>query len=88
MAASRAVVLVRPGGRIPVDGIVAAGHSFVDQSTITGESMPVEKTSGSRVFAGTINQSGVLEITAPLPLTALTRKIEVKTLPVVKQVGA
>jgi Cd2+/Zn2+-exporting ATPase/Cu+-exporting ATPase len=56
------VVLVRPGGRIPVDGLVVSGHSFVDQATITGESMPVEKIPGSRVFAGTINQSGVLEI--------------------------
>src|SRR5579883_3456171 len=56
------VVLVRPGGRIPVDGSVAAGHSFVDQSAITGESIPVEKVSGAQVFAGTINQSGVLEI--------------------------
>jgi heavy metal translocating P-type ATPase len=55
-------VLVRPGGRIPVDGVVANGHSFVDQSTITGESMPVEKIAGTAVFAGTINQSGVLEI--------------------------
>ena len=58
------VVLVRPGGRIPVDGVVASGHSFVDQSTITGESMPVEKISGASVFAGTINQSGILEIRA------------------------
>jgi Cd2+/Zn2+-exporting ATPase/Cu+-exporting ATPase len=58
------VVLVRPGGRIPVDGVVAGGHSFVDQSTITGESMPVEKITGTPVFAGTINQSGVLEIRA------------------------
>ena len=56
------VVLVRPGGPIPVDGLVVGGHSFVDQATITGESMPVEKIPGSRVFAGTINQSGVLEI--------------------------
>jgi Cd2+/Zn2+-exporting ATPase/Cu+-exporting ATPase len=58
------VVLVRPGGRIPVDGAVVGGHSFVDQSTITGESMPVEKIAGTQVFAGTINQSGVLEIQA------------------------
>ncbi len=58
------VVVVRPGGRIPVDGMVVKGHSFVDQSTITGESMPVEKVSGTPVFAGTINQSGVLEIHA------------------------
>jgi Cd2+/Zn2+-exporting ATPase/Cu+-exporting ATPase len=56
------VVLVRPGGRIPVDGVVVVGHSFVDQATITGESMAVEKVSGTAVFAGTINQSGVLEI--------------------------
>lgn len=58
------VVLVRPGGRIPVDGMVVNGHSFVDQATITGESMPVEKIAGTSVFAGTINQSGVLEIQA------------------------
>ncbi len=58
------VVLVRPGGPVPVDGVVVSGHSFVDQATITGESMPVEKTPGSRVFAGTINQSGILEIHA------------------------
>ena len=55
-------VLVRPGTRIPVDGLVAGGHSFVDQATITGESMPAEKTKGSAVYAGTINQSGALEI--------------------------
>ena len=56
------VVLVRPGGRVPVDGTVVAGHSFLDQSTVTGESMPVEKVPGSQVFAGTINQSGVIEV--------------------------
>jgi len=56
------VVIVRPGGRIPVDGSVAGGHSFVDQAAITGESMPVEKLPGAIVYAGTINQSGALEI--------------------------
>jgi len=55
-------VLVNPGGRIPVDGTVIAGHSFVDQARITGESMPLEKTTGATVFAGSINQSGALEI--------------------------
>jgi heavy metal translocating P-type ATPase len=56
------IVLIKPGGRIPVDGSVAGGHSFVDQATITGESMPVEKKPGSPVYAGTINQSGALEV--------------------------
>jgi heavy metal translocating P-type ATPase len=56
------IVLVKPGTRIPVDGVVVGGHSFVDQATITGESMPAEKSKGSSVYAGTINQSGALEI--------------------------
>jgi heavy metal translocating P-type ATPase len=57
-------VLVNPGGLVPVDGVVITGHSFVDQSRITGESMPVEKLPNAIVFAGTINQSGALEIRA------------------------
>lgn len=57
-------ILVAPGGSIPVDGIVLSGHSFVDESRITGESMPIEKSEGIRVFAGSINQSGALEIRA------------------------
>jgi Cd2+/Zn2+-exporting ATPase/Cu+-exporting ATPase len=56
------VVLVKPGARVPVDGVVVAGNSFVDQAPITGESLPVEKLPGSSVFAGTINQSGVIEV--------------------------
>ena len=55
-------VLVRPGARIPVDGNVVGGHSFVDQAPITGESMPVEKQAGALVYAGTINQAGALEV--------------------------
>jgi len=57
-------VIVKPGGRIPVDGLVLSGRSFVEQAAITGEAMPVEKSPGSTVYAGTINQSGALEISA------------------------
>jgi len=56
------VVIIRPGSRIPVDGEVVSGHSFVDQSTITGESLPVEKGTASSVFAGTMSQTGALEV--------------------------
>ena len=56
------VVLVRPGERIPVDGRVASGHSAVDQSPITGESVPVDKGPDDEVFAGTINGEGALEV--------------------------
>src|SRR5260370_27605948 len=55
-------VLVNPAGLVPIDGTVISGHSFVDQARITGESMPVEKLPGAVVYAGTINQSGALEI--------------------------
>jgi heavy metal translocating P-type ATPase len=57
-------VIVKPGAHIPVDGVVLAGHSFVAQAAITGEPMPVEKIAGHSVYAGTINQSGALEIEA------------------------
>jgi heavy metal translocating P-type ATPase len=57
-------VIVKPGGRIPVDGVVLGGRSFVEQAAITGEAMPVEKAPGDAVYAGTINQSGALEIDA------------------------
>jgi Cd2+/Zn2+-exporting ATPase/Cu+-exporting ATPase len=53
---------LKPGARIPVDGDVISGNSFVDQSTITGESLPVEKVAGTHVYAGTINQSGTLDV--------------------------
>jgi len=51
-------VLVKPGDKIPLDGEVVSGTSFVDESTITGEPVPVEKAQGDNVFAGTINQKG------------------------------
>src|SRR6201993_1550903 len=55
-------IVIRPGERIPVDGMVTKGSSFVDQSSITGESLPVEKVEHADVFAGTINKNGVLEV--------------------------
>ncbi|HVL25984.1 MAG TPA: cation-translocating P-type ATPase [Thermomicrobiales bacterium] len=57
-------ILVRSGTKIPVDGIVLRGHSAVDEAPITGESIPVEKTPGDAVFAGTISHDGVLTIEA------------------------
>src|SRR6204780_4353945 len=56
------IVLIRPGSRIPVDGRVVSGHSFVEQAAITGEPMPSEKSDGSEVYAGTINQTGILHV--------------------------
>lgn len=56
------VVVVRPGDRIPVDGQIARGRSAIDQSTITGESVPVNKGEGDEVFAGTINQESALAV--------------------------
>lgn len=61
------IVLVRPGERIPVDGKVIQGTSFVDQATVTGESIPARKQSGDEVFAGTINQNGSLEVRVNKP---------------------
>jgi heavy metal translocating P-type ATPase len=55
-------IVIRPGERVPADGTVLKGHSFVDQASITGESLPVEKVEGSKVFAGTINKDGVLQV--------------------------
>lgn len=55
-------VIVRPGDKVPLDGIVSKGVSTIDQAPITGESLPVTKNIGEEVFAGTINQEGYLEI--------------------------
>ncbi len=55
-------VLIRPGSRIPVDGEVVDGHSWVEEAAITGEPMPAEKSAGSQVYAGSLNQVGTLEV--------------------------
>ncbi len=58
------IVIVKPGVTLPVDGVVTSGESLVDQSNLTGESVPVAKRDGDKVFAGTLNQQGALEVRA------------------------
>lgn len=58
------IILIEPGERIPVDGTVVAGQSSIDESPITGESMPVDKAVGDMVFAGTLNKQGILDVKA------------------------
>jgi Cd2+/Zn2+-exporting ATPase len=72
-----AIVLVRPGERIPLDGIVTKGRTSVNQAPITGESIPVAKEEGAEVFAGTINEDGSIEFksTKPAADTTLARII-------------
>jgi len=57
-------IIVKPGDRIPVDGMVSRGSSYVDESMISGEPLPVEKKAGEKVFAGTVNQKGSFEFEA------------------------
>lgn len=72
------VILVKPGERIPADGVVKTGFSSVDESPITGESIPVSKKEGDGVFAGTVNGAGAItvEITKPASETLFQRIIE------------
>lgn len=58
------IILIKPGGSIPVDGIIIEGTSYINQSSITGESVPVEKYVGDTVISGTINKNGALKIKA------------------------
>lgn len=58
------IILVRPGDKIPVDGIVTKGHTSIDEAMLTGESMPVEKNTGDSVYAASINKNGSIEFTA------------------------
>ncbi|MDZ5782049.1 heavy metal translocating P-type ATPase [Marinococcus luteus] len=55
-------MLIKPGEKIPLDGTIREGHSMVDQSPITGESLPIDKESGDKVYAGTLNDFGSLEV--------------------------
>ena len=70
-------IVLRPGDRVPVDGVVLAGESAVDEAMLTGESIPADKKSGSELFAGTINVNGrlVLRVTATGEATALAHII-------------
>ena len=72
-----AIVRIRPGERVPLDGVVTSGNSAINQAPVTGESMPVDKTVGDAVFAGTINETAELEfrVTALANNTTLARII-------------
>jgi len=76
--ALNSIVRIAPGERVPLDGIVVAGQSAVDQSPLTGESLPVDKGPGDEVYAGTINQASALEmqVTAPASDSTLSRIIK------------
>ncbi|MFP3387327.1 heavy metal translocating P-type ATPase [Brevibacillus sp. SIMBA_040] len=58
------LILVKPGEKVPVDGVVSSGEAAVNQAALTGESLPVEKHSGDEVFMGTINTNGIIEVCA------------------------
>lgn len=72
-----AIVRIRPGERVPLDGVVTQGHGAINQAPVTGESIPVDKAPGDRVFAGTVNETGELEfrVTAGAGNTTLARII-------------
>ena len=71
-------ILVRPGERVPLDGIVVSGQALMDASMLTGESMPVSVSEGSEIYAGTVNQNGVLKIsvTRNLEMSSVSRMLD------------
>jgi len=75
------IVLVKPGAKVPVDGEVVIGRAAINESAITGESLPVDKSEGDRVFAGTVSQNGVLQVRATgvgadTTLARIVRRVE------------
>jgi len=84
------IVIVRPGEKIPVDGVVVKGHSFIDESMITGESVPIEKNVGDTVFSGTVNEAGTLKFravkvgkeTTLAQIVRLTREVQASKAPI------
>jgi Cd2+/Zn2+-exporting ATPase len=72
------IIVIRPGEKVPLDGNVVNGHSYVNESPITGESVPAEKTEGDRVYAGTLNEEGYLEaeVTKKADDTVLSRIVK------------
>ena len=83
-------VVVKPGVRIPVDGTVTEGHTFIDESMITGESVPVEKSVGDVIFSGTINKTGTVKFqaekigleTALSQIVRLAREVQASKAPI------
>ncbi|MEW6600214.1 MAG: cation-translocating P-type ATPase [Nitrospirota bacterium] len=72
------VMVIRPGSKIPLDGKVVSGHTYVNESPITGESAPIEKTVGENVYSGTLNEEGYLEavVTKKADDTVLSRIVK------------
>jgi heavy metal translocating P-type ATPase len=86
------ILLIKPGESVPVDGVIIKGHTTINQSIITGESMPVDKKQGDEVFIGTLNQFGAIEIkatkigedTSLAKLIKLVKDSEKKKAPIVR----
>ncbi|MFT9498298.1 heavy metal translocating P-type ATPase, partial [Anaerosolibacter sp.] len=86
------ILLIKPGESIPIDGVIISGKSTINQSIITGESMPVDKTVGDEVFVGTLNQLGAIEVqatkvgkdTSLSKLIRLVKEAENKKAPIVR----